>query len=99
MLTCRLPRRFVLALLVVVVFAPLFTSPELLHAHRAGTVGLYNAECPLAEIAARYGVASLPSAPPIVAPWWTVGPAPAAAVAQILAPFARCTNSRAPPLA
>ncbi len=99
MITRSFHSRCVLPLLALVILGLLFTSPDLLHAHRAGTVGLYNAECPLAEIAARYGVASLPSAPPIVAPWWTVGSAPAAAVAQIPALFARCTNSRAPPLA
>ena len=36
------------------------------HVHDPTTAGLYNTECPLAELAARQGVASLPSVPPSI---------------------------------
>lgn len=100
MTTRRCLRRSILPILALILFGLFLTSPDVLHAHGAGgLLGLYNAECPLAEVAARHGVASLPSVPAIVATWWTVGPAPAAVVALVPSPFARHTDSRAPPLA
>lgn len=95
----RLRRRCVPPLLALTFFALFLTSPELLHAHGADSVGLYNAQCPLAEIAARRGQASLPSTSPDMATWWAVGPAPLAVVLQLFTSFARYTDSRAPPLA
>ncbi len=91
--------RSVLLVLALVFFGLLLTSPELLHAHRSGDVGLYNTECPLAEIAARHGDASLPSAPPTVATPWTVERAPAVAPSDVPASFVSSADSRAPPLA
>jgi hypothetical protein len=87
-----------LPVLALVFFGLLLTSPELLHAHHSGESGLYNTECPLAEIAARHSDAPLPSAPPVVAPWSMVEMAPALAPGHVLALFARSADSRAPPI-
>jgi hypothetical protein len=91
--------RPILPALALVFFGLLLTSPELLHAHRSGELGLYNTECPLAEIAARHSDASLPSAPLVVATWWTAEMAPALPPARVPTRFARSADSRAPPLA
>jgi len=91
--------RSILLVLALVCFGLLLTGPELLHAHRSGELGLYNTECPLAEIAARHSDASLPSAPLVVATWWTIEMAPALPPAQASTLFARSADSRAPPLA
>jgi hypothetical protein len=87
-----------LPLLVLLFVGLLLASPDLLHAHRASSPGLYSAECPLAENAARRGELSLPSAAFVVEVCWTVGPAPLAAAALVVAPYARHADSRAPPL-
>ena len=89
--------RAILPMLALVLFALFLTSPELLHEHRSSGLGLYSAECPLAEISARHGEASLPSAPLIVATRWTVGPAAVAMDLQIASPFVRSADPRAPP--
>jgi hypothetical protein len=86
-------------MLALVLLALFLTSPELLHEHRSSGVGLYSAECPLADVAARHGEASLPSAPLIVATWWTVGATPVATATQAPSPFVRSADPRAPPLA
>jgi hypothetical protein len=99
MITRTSRTRSVLLVLALVFFGLLLTSAEILHAHRSGDVGLYNTECPLAEIAARHGDASLPSAPPTVATPWTVEPAPAAVPSNVPAPPVSSADSRAPPLA
>ena len=90
--------RSILLVLALVSFGLLLTSPELLHAHRSGELGLYNTECPLAEIASRHADVSLPSAPAVVAAWWTVQMAPALAPAHVFTLFVRSADSRAPPL-
>ena len=90
--------RSILLLLALVCFGLLLTSPALLHAHQAGDPGLYSTECPLAEIASRHTDASLPSAPAVVATWWTVEPAPVLTPGHVPTPFARSADSRAPPL-
>jgi len=90
--------RSILLVLALVCFGLLLTGPELLHAHRSGELGLYNTECPLAEIASRHADASLPSAPAVVATWWTVQVAPTLAPRHVVTLFVRSADSRAPPL-
>lgn len=86
-----------LALVVLITLALLSSSPEQFHGHDA-TPGLYNADCPLAAIAARHGQASLPSSLPAVSTAWT------ASILAIVAPIDLGTQlplhseSRAPPL-
>jgi hypothetical protein len=91
--------RSILLVLALVSFGLLLTSTELLHAHRSGELGLYNTECPLAEIAARHSDASLPSASPVVAIWSMVEIAPLRAPGDVSTSFVRSADSRAPPLA
>jgi hypothetical protein len=91
--------RSILPVLALVFFAILLTSPELLHAHRSGEPGVYNTDCPLAEIAARHGDASLPSVPVVFATWWVVETAPTVAASPVTPLFISSTDPRAPPLA
>ena len=92
-------RYLLLRVVVLILFGLLLTRSQLLHAHRSGEPGLYNTECPLAEIAARQVDASLPSVPSVVATGWTLEGAPAVAASPIYPLFARSADSRAPPLA
>jgi hypothetical protein len=91
--------RAILPMLALVLFALFLTSPELLHDHRSSGLGLYSAECPLAEVAARLGEASLSSVPLVVATWWAVGAATVAVLAEAPSPLVRSADPRAPPLA
>ena len=90
--------RTVPSILALILFALLLTSPELLHAHGANGLGLYNPDCPFADVAARHGEASLPSVATIVATWWTVGLATVPAVDHVPSSVTRYTDPRAPPL-
>ena len=95
----RGPRtRSILPVLALVFFAVLLTSPGLLHAHRSGEPGVYNTECPLAEIAARHGDVPLPSISALVATWSVVEMAPAIATSPVTPLFVSSADSRAPPL-
>ena len=91
-------RRTILPIFALILFALLLTSPELLHAHGANGLGLYNPDCPFADVAARHGEASLPSVATIVAMWWTVGLAAVPVVDHIPTSVTRYTDPRAPPL-
>jgi len=75
------------------------TSAHPLHVHGADKPGLYNGECPLAEVAAPRGPAAAAPAP--VALWigLLVGTAPTAADPHVSAAPALASASRAPPLA
>lgn len=91
--------RSVLPVLALVFFAILLASPVLLHAHRSGEPGVYNTECPLAEIAARHGDVPLPSLAVLVATWSEVEKAPTVVASHVLPLFVRSADSRGPPLA
>jgi hypothetical protein len=98
-MTSRPSRRlWIVASLALVLFGLFLTSPQVLHAHGAGGIGLYSAECPLADIAARHGDASLPVVPLVVATWWMVEPAAVVAASHVPTPLVRSTDSRGPPL-
>lgn len=87
------------ALLTLAALVFVVTSAAPKHIHETSTAGFYNAECPLAELGARQGLASLPSVPPSVwlglvrAEGLLVGPDHVSAVVVLSA------DSRAPPLA
>jgi hypothetical protein len=91
--------RRALPMLALILFALLLVSPELLHAHGANGLGLYNPDCPFADVTARHGEASLPSVATIVATWWTVGLAAVPAVGPIRFSVPRYADPRAPPIA
>ena len=99
MIVGRSRARTILPVLALVSFAILLTSSELLHVHRSGEPGVYNTECPLAEIATRHGDVPLPSVPTFVATWWVMETAPGLAASHVLPLFVRSADSRAPPLA
>jgi len=69
------------------------------HVHDPTTAGFYNTECPLAELGARQGVASLPSVPPSV--WIRLVRAELLPVvaSNLSAGVVLSAESRAPPLA
>jgi hypothetical protein len=87
----------VLVALSTLVFVVGSAAPR--HVHAPTTAGLYNAECPLAELGARQCLVSLPSAPPSI---WT-GLVPTGtllvAAANFSASAVLSADSRAPPLA
>ena len=88
-------RLFVLLLLALVL--PLAGS-QFGHSHRAGTPGIYNAECPLAALAAFNSGGSLLPAP---ASAWVVLVAGALSLGadhRFSSSAVRLTDSRAPPL-
>jgi hypothetical protein len=91
-------RRTILPTFALILFALLLVSPGLLHAHGANGAGLYNPDCPFADVAARHSEASLPSVATIVATWWTVGRAATLTIGHIPSSTACCTDPRAPPL-
>jgi hypothetical protein len=89
--------RTVLTTLVTIAFAVLLVSPAAVHVH-SGESGFYDTACPLAELAARQGDVSLPSAPVPPAMWRSVETAPVVAIAPIVPPFVSTADPRAPPL-
>ena len=91
--------RIAYLLLVLAGLGVLLASFQPLHVHGAGRAGLYNEECPLAELAGRHGQLSLPSAPPAV---WIGLITHRISITEIPGcPAARTSRSesRAPPLA
>jgi hypothetical protein len=93
----RLATAAVCVLLALTALAFVAASSTPSHIHRAGTAGLYNAECPLAEFAARQGMSSLLSAPPSF--WSDFSPAGVLlfAASRLSAPVALDAEPRAPP--
>jgi hypothetical protein len=89
----------VLLLLALVSLALVLVGTEPMHSHEDGQLGLYNAECPLAELAALHinGWASSPVT--IASPAPVVLPLVATAFGWIPRPFLSLADSRAPPLA
>ena len=87
------------ALLAVALLVFGITNGARGHVHDPTTAGLYNTECPLAELGARQGVASLPSAPPSI--WIRLARAELLPVvtSSPSAGVVLSTESRAPPLA
>jgi len=86
-------------LLVLAGLAVLLGSFQPPHIHGASRAGLYNEECPLAELTGRHGQLSLPAAPPAVWIGLITRPIPAIEVPECPAAATSRTNPRAPPLA
>ena len=84
-------------LLALALALPLEGNPPF-HSHKAGTAGVYNADCPLAALAACHSVGLVVATPP---PAWVLllaGAAMLAIGARLFARIARHTDPRAPPL-
>ena len=96
------PRRHPVALVLlmaVLVLAFAFEGSQPAHTHEDGRPGLYNAECPLAKIAAMHADGWSPPTPALGPP---VDPARIIVVTPHVwapSPSTRFTDSRAPPLA
>jgi hypothetical protein len=86
-----------LILLVVVAVGLIWASPDLLHAHRSAGPGLYDAECPLAEIAAHGGQGLVLSSIPAVPAAGLANVVATVVPANFCARLSRPCDSRAPP--
>ena len=69
------------------------------HSHADGRVGLYNAECPLAELSAAHTAGWAPEPITIASPEPAALPIAVASSGWVPRPFPSLTDSRAPPLA
>jgi hypothetical protein len=88
----------VVAGLALCALALLLGSPEGFHTHRSEAPGIYDAHCPFAELAARQGDGSLPSAPPAVSVPHVVDAAPVVSAARFAQAPAADAVGRAPPV-
>jgi hypothetical protein len=90
----------VLALLLPLLsLAFVFEGGQPSHSHDDGQPGLYNAECPLAEVSAIHAVAQLPDSHGIASYSVLVGLIVSMSLGWIPSPSFRVTEPRAPPLA
>jgi hypothetical protein len=69
------------------------------HSHDDGQLGLYNAECPLAELSAIHAVGPLPDPHGVASFTVLVGPIISMSLGWVPSPSFRVTEPRAPPLA
>jgi len=69
------------------------------HTHENGRLGLYNAECPLSQLAAVHADGWAPESPAVVTPKQVDVPAAVTSSGWAPSPSASLTDSRAPPLA
>jgi hypothetical protein len=69
------------------------------HTHENGRLGVYNAECPLSQLAAIHADGWAPESPSVVTPRQIDGPAAVTSPGWAPSPSASLTDSRAPPLA
>jgi hypothetical protein len=99
----RTSRRFVTgaicALLVLAILVLGVASGARGHVHDLTTAGLYDAECPLAELSARQAVAPLPSVPPSVSLRLARAELLPVVATNLSAGVVLSAESRAPPLA
>ena len=83
--------------LLAVTFAVEGSQPS--HSHEDGRLGLYNAECPLAELSAVHTAGWAPEPITITAPESVVLPIAVTSSGWVPSPVLSLTDSRAPPLA
>jgi hypothetical protein len=83
--------------LLVVAFAVEGSQPS--HSHEDGRLGLYNAECPLAELSAVHTAGWVPEPLAIASPEPVALPIAVTSSGWVPSPFLSLTDSRAPPLA
>src|SRR5215470_14675212 len=100
-MTSRVPARYQMVILLLVALlscAMALAGMQPVHSHENGRLGLYNAECPLAQLGAVHADGWAP--PSSTAPSPTLGSLHVAAAAAGWAPCppVSLTDSRAPPL-
>ena len=86
-------------LVAVLAFAFAVEGSQPTHSHEDGRLGLYNAECPLAELAAVHPAGWAPEPFTIEVPAQTVLAVAASSSGWVPSPSLSLTDSRAPPLA
>ena len=86
-----------LVALLVVAFGVEGSQPS--HSHEDGRLGLYNAECPLAELSAVHTAGWAPEPLTIASPELLALPIAVTSSGWVPSPFLSLTDSRAPPLA
>jgi hypothetical protein len=69
------------------------------HTHENGRLGVYNAECPLSQLATIHTDGWAPASPALVSPQHIDVPAAVTSSGRAPSPSASLTDSRAPPLA
>jgi hypothetical protein len=82
--------------LLAVAFAAEGSQPS--HSHEDGRLGLYNAECPLAELSAVHTAGWAPEPLTIASPEPVALPIAVTSSGWVPSPFLSLTDSRAPPL-
>ena len=86
-------------LLAVLAFAFAVEGSQPTHSHEDGRLGLYNAECPLAELAAVHPAGWAPAPVTIATPAQAVLAVAVSSSGWAPSPSLSLTDSRAPPLA
>ena len=86
-----------LSLLVLIALTLTVEGSQPAHTHASSTAGLYDSECPLAELAAFHGASPLPESPPAVSVALADSAPAARSSEQPPASPAKHTDSRAPP--
>jgi hypothetical protein len=86
-----------LVALLVVAFGVEGSQPS--HSHEDGRLGLYSAECPLAELSAVHTAGWAPEPLTIASPELLALPIAVTSSGWVPSPFPSLTDSRAPPLA
>ncbi|HEV2055027.1 MAG TPA: hypothetical protein VGV06_07630 [Methylomirabilota bacterium] len=82
--------------LLALTFAVEGSQPS--HSHEDGRLGLYNAECPLAELSAVHTAGWAPEPLAIASPELVALPIAVTSSGWVPSPFLSFTDSRAPPL-
>ncbi len=95
----RFHRAALVLLLAVLAFALAAEGSQPTHSHEDGRLGLYNAECPLAELAAVHPAGWAPAPITIASPPQTVLAVVLSSSGWAAIPSLSLTDSRAPPLA
>ena len=85
-------------LIALAALSVLLVSVQPLHVHGTGRAAFYNEECPLAELAARHGQFSLPSAAPAVGIGFVVHQISVIEIAEPPAAPVPRSQPRAPPI-
>ena len=88
----------IIGLLVLLAFAFAVEGIQPVHSHEDGRLGVYNAECPLAELTAVHAPAWVPEPLSIASPELVALQVVVTSSGWVPSPFPSLTDSRAPPL-
>lgn len=86
-------------LLALLSFAVTLECSQLGHTHEEGRLGLYNAQCPLSQLAAVHTDGWAPEPLAIASPEQVAAPMATAVSGWVSSQFSSLTDSRAPPSA